>query len=144
MCDGIILYGPPASGKDTVTAQLRASSSAYAHFDKLKVDGERTGHYRPATDKHLTNLRKRGLIIHEVTRYAATYAIDITHLDELFTSGHIPIVHLGQLTGIHTLQQYRHHWLSILLWCPKMSPHNDSRNADAQISTNAQPPGTRL
>lgn len=49
--------------------------------------------------------------MHEVTRYGATYAVDSIRLDELFTSGHVPIIHMGQITGIDTLQKYGHNWL---------------------------------
>lgn len=117
--DGLVLYGPPASGKDAVTAELCKLSDAYAYFEKLKVGEGRTAGYRPATHDQLTGLRARGLIIHEVTRYDATYAVDSVHLDELFNGGHVPIIHMGQVSGVDALRTYGRRWLDVLLWCPK-------------------------
>src|SRR4051812_35553704 len=96
--DGVILYGPPASGKDTVTTELCKLSDAYAYFDKLKAGEEgRTAGYRMVSEERLADLRKRGLILHEVTRYGATYAVDSIGLDKLLEDDRIPIVHMGQI-----------------------------------------------
>lgn len=117
--DGTILYGPPASGKNTVTAELCTLSGAYTYFEKLKVGGARASGYRPMAQDHLADLRNRGLIIHEVVRYGSNYAVDSIQLDKLFKDRRIPIVHMGQIAGIDALRQYRPRWLDVLLWCPK-------------------------
>lgn len=117
--DGVILYGPPASGKDTVTAELCKLSSAYAYFEKLKAGQGRTTGYRIASEERLADLRDGGLILHEVARYGATYAVDSIGLDKLFEDGRIPIVHMGQLAGVNALRQHGPDWLDVLLWCSK-------------------------
>jgi len=35
--DGVLLYGPPAAGKDTVSAALIAVDARYVLFERLKV-----------------------------------------------------------------------------------------------------------
>jgi guanylate kinase len=117
--DGVILYGPPASGKDTVTAELLELSDAYAYFEKLKVGAGRTAGYRMVSDERLADLRERGLILHEIARYGATYAVDSVTLDKLLDDGRIPIVHMGQVAGVKALRQHKARWLDVLLWCPK-------------------------
>lgn len=45
---GVILYGPPGAGKDTVTAELVQQDPSYALFERLKAGPGRT----PATGSH--------------------------------------------------------------------------------------------
>jgi guanylate kinase len=117
--DGVILYGPPASGKDTVTTELRKLSSIYVHFEKFKVGEGQTSEYRLVSEERLTELRNRGLIVHEVTRYGATYAVDSVRLDELFNDELLPVIHMGQVAGVEALHQHGGRWLDVLLWCPR-------------------------
>lgn len=125
--DGVILYGPPASGKDTVTAELCRLSGAYALFEKLKAGTGRTTGYRMVTEESLADLRQRGLVVHEVTRYGATYAVDSVRLDKLFVDARIPIVHMGQVAGVRALQQHGARWLDVLLWCSKDATEERAR-----------------
>lgn len=117
--DGVILYGPPASGKDAVTAELCSLSSTYTYFEKLKVGAGRTRGYRMITEESLASLRDSGNLIHEIERYGAKYAIDGPGLDALFGDGRAPIVHMGQVAGVDAVHEYRAHWLDVLLWCSK-------------------------
>jgi guanylate kinase len=114
---GIALYGPPASGKDTVTQALTALDARYVHFRRLKVGGGRTDGYRVCTDERLDDLRDQGLIVYENVRYESRYAIDRPALDALLARGLIPVVHLGQLAGVHALVRYPAIWLPALLHC---------------------------
>jgi guanylate kinase len=114
---GIALYGPPASGKDTVTQALTALDARYVHFRRLKAGGGRTDGYRICTNKHLDDLRDQGLIVYENVRYESRYAIDRPSLDALLARGLVPVVHLGQLAGVHALARYPALWLPVLLRC---------------------------
>ncbi|MFD0564440.1 hypothetical protein ACFQ2M_22355 [Kitasatospora saccharophila] len=49
MKTGIILYGPPASGKDTITAALIEQDPRLAQFARLKIGGGRSQGYRMGT-----------------------------------------------------------------------------------------------
>lgn len=116
---GVVLYGPPASGKDTVTRALAALDGRYALFARLKVgSGKRVG-YRMGTEQQLQDLEAAGDVVYANARYGNTYIIDRPGLDDAFAAG-VPVVHLGQVAGIHALSSgYRAAWVKVLLWCPR-------------------------
>ncbi|MFF0509149.1 guanylate kinase [Streptomyces fimicarius] len=116
---GVILYGPPASGKDTVTAALSELDPRYAQFARLKVGTGKSAGYRIGTAEQLHKLRAAGNVLYANTRYGNTYAIDRPGVDEAFTAG-VPVVHLGQVDGIRALVDgYPADWSLVLLWCPR-------------------------
>lgn len=119
MNTGIILYGPPASGKDTVTSALQRLSPSYAQFPRLKVGTGRTGGYRMATAAQLDTLRAAGLVLYENNRYDSTYVVDRPYLAEMLTAGIVPVIHLGQVTGVRAVRQHPLQWITVLLWCSR-------------------------
>ncbi|NUR03771.1 MAG: guanylate kinase [Streptomyces sp.] len=119
MNTGIILYGPPASGKDTVTHALNHLSPAYVQFQRLKVGPGRTTGYRMATPAQLDDLRAADLVLYENQRYEATYVVDQPHLADLVSAGTVPVIHLGQIAGIHAVRRYSLRWITVLLWCSR-------------------------
>lgn len=116
---GVILYGPPASGKDAVTEALCARDSTFCHYVRLKVGTGRTAGYEVVTDAEVSALRRRGEILYENTRYGNRYFIDRPRLTALFREGRTPIVHVGQVAGVRAVRAYSATWLSVLLWCPR-------------------------
>lgn len=117
--DGIVLYGSPASGKDTVTRELERLDSRYVLFDKLKTGDGRTDGYRMTDAPTLGRMRSSGLIIHEVHRYDATYAVDSPRLDQLLEQRRIPVIHMGQVEGVRAITSHEGRWLAILLRCSR-------------------------
>jgi guanylate kinase len=116
---GVILYGPPASGKDTVTAALGEIDSRYAQFQRLKVGSGKTSGYRIGTREQLAQLRAAGDVIYENARYGNTYTIDRPGLDDAVNAG-VPVVHLGQLIGVRALVDgFPAEWATVLLWCSR-------------------------
>ncbi|MFH9568445.1 phosphotransferase-like protein [Streptomyces globisporus] len=116
---GVILYGPPASGKDTVTAALTELSQRYAQFARLKVGTGKAAGYRMGTAEQLHELEAAGDVVYANARYANTYVIDRPGVDAAFASG-VPVVHLGQIDGIRALVDgYPADWSVVLLWCPR-------------------------
>jgi guanylate kinase len=117
----IILYGPPAAGKDTITAALQQLDSRYVGFGKLKLADEHgdTTRYRLTTEQRLHRLRKQGLVIYENGRYGNRYIVDKPGLDDAFAEDHIPVVHMGQVAGVRALKSYPATWLPVVLWCPR-------------------------
>ncbi|MEV7275095.1 guanylate kinase [Streptomyces bacillaris] len=116
---GVILYGPPASGKDTVTTALTELDSKYAQFARLKVGTGKSTGYRMGTAEQLRELEASGGIVYSNARYGNTYVIDAPGLDAAFAAG-VPVVHLGQVDGIHALVDgYPADWSVVLLWCPR-------------------------
>jgi len=117
--DGLILYGPPASGKDAVSAALIASDPRYVLFERLKAGSGRTHGYRSITHSRLHALDVAGLLLYVNNRYGNTYAIDRPGLDHIMTSSQVPIVHLGQVADLKALTGYPAKWLTVLLWCAR-------------------------
>lgn len=116
---GVVLYGPPASGKDTVTTALTQLSTSYAQFARLKVGtGKATG-YRMGTPEQLHELEAAGDVVYANTRYGNTYVIDRPGVDAAFAAG-VPVVHLGQIDGIRALLDgCPADWSVVLLWCSR-------------------------
>lgn len=112
--DGIVLYGPPASGKTTVCGKLTELNPRCSPLRRLKVGGGDPGQYRLIDSDQLARYRSRGRIVYENTRYGAVYAVDRlalrSHRDRT------PIVQLGQIAGIEALRPHGN-WLTVLLWC---------------------------
>ncbi|MFE3685396.1 guanylate kinase [Streptomyces sp. NPDC059095] len=116
---GVILYGPPASGKDTVTTALTELDPTYAQFARLKVGSGKATGYRMGTAEQLHALEAAHDVVYANSRYGNTYVIDVPGLDAAFEAG-VPVVHLGQLDGIQALVDgYPASWSVVLLWCPR-------------------------
>ncbi|MGW7260677.1 phosphotransferase-like protein [Streptomyces sp. NPDC054834] len=116
---GVVLYGPPAAGKDTVTQALTELNSQYTQFARLKVGSGKSSGYRMGTAEQLHALETAGDVVYANTRYDNTYVIDRPGLDAAFTAG-VPVVHLGQVDGVRALVDgYPASWAVVLLWCPR-------------------------
>ena len=119
LASGIALYGAPASGKDTVTRALTTLDARYVHFQRLKAGRGRADGYRVCTNEQIDDLCDQGLIVYENARYDSRYAIDRPALDALLARNLIPVVHLGQLAGVHALKRHPALWLPVLLYCER-------------------------
>ncbi|MEV6439836.1 phosphotransferase-like protein [Streptomyces anulatus] len=116
---GVILYGPPAAGKDTVTAALTELSPQYMQFARLKIGAGKSAGYRMGTTEQLRELEAEDAVLYANSRYGNTYAIDRPGVDTAFAAG-VPVVHLGQVDGIRALvDSYAASWSVVLLWCPR-------------------------
>jgi len=120
MRQGIVLYGPPAAGKDTITAALTEVEPRCGLFQRLKVGSGSFRNYRRGTLQQLAALSAAGAVIYRNDRYGNMYVVDRPGLDEATSRDQIPVVHLGQLAGIETLVNgYPISWLTVLLWCTR-------------------------
>ncbi|WP_235438642.1 ATP-binding protein [Streptomyces yangpuensis] len=117
---GVVLFGPPAAGKDTVSAALTRLDDRYGQLTKIKVGSGRTAGYRMADHAELDALRAAGRVVLETTRYGNTYAIDRGDLDAMTEAGRVPLVHLGSVDHLRTFNAaVREPWLCVLLWVPR-------------------------
>lgn len=117
---GVILYGPPASGKDAVTAALTALDPTYQHFYRLKAGTGRTSGYRLTSAESIETLRARGDVLWENSQYGALYVVDRPALcANLFYC--VPVVHVGQLDAVTAISSAvpDAHWAVVHLWCPR-------------------------
>ncbi|MDQ1659189.1 MAG: guanylate kinase, partial [Cryptosporangiaceae bacterium] len=101
---GIILYGPPASGKDTITGALHALDSRYVLFPRIKCGPGKASGYRMVSATELSELRAHGEILWENERYGSVYAVDRSGLRE-HLAAHTPVLHLGQPDAVEAVRE---------------------------------------
>ncbi|UGT63413.1 kinase [Nocardia asteroides] len=118
---GVLLYGPPASGKDTVTAYLSRTDRRYQLYRRLKVGSGRTESYRMTTAPALDHLAATDQIIWENRRYGSRYAIERSSIELMIRQGQIPVIHAGQPEIILAIQNAFPvtTWITVELTCPR-------------------------
>ncbi|MER7576854.1 guanylate kinase [Streptomyces sp. NPDC126514] len=116
---GVILYGPPGSGKDTITAELSSLRPEFTLFQRLKAGPGRTTGYRLTTSERIEELAQAGEVLYRNSRYGAEYAIDRSEVSALVDSGRIPVLHMGQVAGARAVASHPINWVRVLLWCPE-------------------------
>ncbi|WP_034384824.1 hypothetical protein [Herbidospora cretacea] len=99
----IILYGPPTSGKDTITAALSRIDGRFTYLRKLKVGGGRSVGYQPVSREQLDELRREGRLAVETHRYGNVYAVDQADVTAMLTVGATPVVHMGNIPDVRAL-----------------------------------------
>src|SRR5690349_806048 len=118
---GVILYGAPATGKDTITDAL-VQTGLFERFERMKCGPGRSAGYRLVSPEELALIQAMpGEVIWENDRYGATYVVDKTRLTHQLNSNRIPIVHLGQALAVDTLLAALPdvRWLIVELHCPR-------------------------
>ncbi|MGI5411100.1 guanylate kinase [Streptomyces chartreusis] len=118
MPSGVILYGPPGSGKDTITSELVRLRPEFALFERLKAGTGRTTGYRLTTVDHIEELSRAGGLLYRNARYDAEYAIDRQGVASLVDANRVPVLHVGQVVGVRAVAAFPLHWIRVLLWCP--------------------------
>ena len=116
----VLLYGPPAAGKDTTTDALAKLDDRYRCFHRLKVGAGRTSGYRMTTVSYINALRDSGDVIWESRRYDALYVVDRASLAEMVTVC-IPVLHVGQTEAVKAITAAvpATQWVVVWLWCPR-------------------------
>jgi len=117
---GVILYGPPAAGKDTITEALHRMDPRYGLFRRLKAGAGKTAGYRMTSSAALGELRESGALVWENSRYDAVYAVDRPALLNHLANGY-PVLHLGQIEAIDAVIKATPDatWTVVYVWCPR-------------------------
>lgn len=117
--DGVLLVGPPASGKRTVAFALQSLRATYAPFPALTVAHQPLVHGQRTTQAHLDELRSWAQMFHEFTIDGDSYAYDGERLGALRERGHVPVACVDDIAGLEAFEREAGDWLAILLWCPR-------------------------
>ncbi|WHM41126.1 guanylate kinase [Streptomyces sp. BPTC-684] len=128
----VVLYGPPAAGKDTVTQALTELDPRYALFQRLKAGPGRTTGYRLTTLQHIEDLSDAGELLYRNARYNAHYAIDRGGVSALVEADRIPVLHMGQVAGVSAVSALPLDWVKVLLWSPRHVTEQRSRDRGDQ------------
>ncbi|WP_028647284.1 hypothetical protein [Nocardiopsis sp. CNT312] len=116
---GIILYGPPAAGKSSVTRELQNLDQRFELFRRMKTGRGRSSEYRMVTPEDIQEAHRRGEVVWQNERYGSVYVIDRPGLVAMMED-RIPVVHLGQAEGVlAVLTAVPACWLVAYLWCPR-------------------------
>jgi guanylate kinase len=115
---GVILYGPPAAGKDTVTDALCGLERPYVRYEPLKAGRGRTSGYRMTTVDELERMEQAGELVWVGERYGARYAVDRAGLRDAFARG-IAVVHAGRVSAVTAIRGAGGWWLTVELWCAR-------------------------
>jgi guanylate kinase len=116
----IVLYGPPAVGKDTITRALAALDPAYQLFPMLKAGVGRSRGYRMVPLHQLGALASAGDLILRWNRYGSTYAVDRSGI-EAALADYTPVLHFAERYHVETLLEATKstRWLVVGLTCPR-------------------------
>lgn len=114
---GVVLFGPPAVGKDTITSQITRLDSRFAHFRKIKVGGGRTSGYRILSSGEIADLMTSKQILSRVERYGNQYFVDLPELARIRRVGRIPVVHTTDIRELESLTADGS-WHAWCLWAP--------------------------
>lgn len=118
---GVILYGPPASGKDTITHELTRLDPRYTPYRRMKIGTGNTDGYRLARPAERDQLDTDGQVLYQNERYGNIYVVDRPHLSAMLNAGDIPVIHLGQLAGVRAVTTFPARWVTVLLWCSRQT-----------------------
>ncbi|MEU7939514.1 guanylate kinase [Microbispora bryophytorum] len=117
---GVVLYGPPASGKSTITAAIHRHDPRFRLLPKLKVGTGRADGYEFVTAERLDELRRTGRLLLETHRYGNVYAVDRRHIEDMTAAGQVPVAHMGNIADLRRLIGRRPDaWLRVLMWVPR-------------------------
>lgn len=100
---GLIVYGAPAAGKSTLTAELCRQSAAFVRHRPVKCGPGRTEGYRMVTPVELEAIRADPRdVVWEQERYGAVYVVRRSCLVDL-PDGEVPVVELGQPAAVRAV-----------------------------------------
>lgn len=121
MNHGVILYGAPATGKDTITEAL-IDTGGFTRYERMKHGPGRTTGYRLVDQETLAKvLDTPGEAVWVTERYGSTYVVDREHLAHVLKGDLVPVMHLGQPEAIDAVKTATPHttWLVVELICPR-------------------------
>jgi guanylate kinase len=115
--DALVLYGPPAVGKSTVTNALTDLDARFRLHPVVKAGAGRTAGYRTVSGDRFAELAAAGRLVVTWERYGARYGVARSALVAALDEGHVPVVHLGSVAAVRTLTATAAvRWTVVQLW----------------------------
>ncbi|HEX6359536.1 hypothetical protein [Actinophytocola sp.] len=137
---GLVLYGPPAVGKSTITTHLTSLDPRFVVCPILKTGRGRTAGYTMVSSASLAARAAAGDLVTTWRRYGARYAIARSVLTRIAGSGSVPVVQLGSvraLTAVTHVTALR--WTVVQLWadrtvCADRARRRNTGDLDARMA----------
>ncbi|RBQ21366.1 guanylate kinase [Spongiactinospora rosea] len=126
---GIILCGPPASGKSTITRALHDLDPRFVPVRNLVVGPHPADDHDQVTDEQVERLRRAGRIISDIRREGGRYAIDRHPIEHMTQAGLVPVIHVCGRPDVRRLSALGE-WVRVLLWAPREVCHERLRRRD--------------
>jgi len=106
--DVILLSGTPASGKDTLTAELNKIDNRFVHFKKHKIasGGKMDDTYYLISKDKFDNMAKNNQFVQYHYRYDRGYGVSADELKRLKELNKIPVIHVGKYENIIKFKEF--------------------------------------
>ena len=113
----ILMSGTPASGKDTVSAELLAMSSEFVHFRKHKIEagGRRDDSYILVSKEQFDVMVQAEEFTQYHFRYNRGYGVARSEIKRCWAEGKTPIIHVGKYENITAFTDSGIDMFSVLL-----------------------------
>ncbi len=121
--EAILLSGPPASGKDSLTEALHGIDPKFVHFRKHRAGsgGQPGAAYIDISVSQFERMAQQNRFAQWHDRYGRYYGVAVEELDRTLSTAKIPIIHVGKYQNLLALRQHPllRPALSILLLCSR-------------------------
>lgn len=106
--DVMLLSGTPASGKDTLTAELNKIDNRFVHFKKHKIasGGKMDDTYYLISKDKFDNMAKNNQFVQYHYRYDRGYGVSADELKRLKELNKIPVIHVGKYENIIKFKEF--------------------------------------
>jgi len=137
---GLVLYGPPAVGKSTITSALTAFDAQFALFPVVKAGPGRTAGYAMVSGDEFAERAAAGDFVFTWERYDARYAISASALARFADEGLVPVVHLGSVAAVQAVTAASPlRWTVVQLWasreiCEDRARHRSTGDVAARLA----------
>jgi len=138
----LLLSGPPASGKDTVSHELINRNNRFVLFKKHRAGGETNSGYIDISTAQFKEMEAQNKFIQSHLRYGRLYGVSRDGIEKTLAYGKIPIIHTGRIENLVKLKDvFGQKCIAIHLWEHRdilaeriRKRHNNAEEISARIT----------